>query len=135
MLNLKTRYGAKYRIAKEQGTEANDPAGWLIPCKYGHLYAHSAELLGVATNGRGIVRRLLTVDGLRVVQDGSDGVNATFPPEAFAAVAKIMRPRTKRKLSPEHKAKLLAASRPFMAKAASKVAETTLGIAPMVLAV
>ena len=115
MLNLKTRFGKLYRICKEQGTEPNDPAGWTIPAKYGHFYSHGPDAIGVATNGRGIVRRLLTVAGLVIVQDGSDGINATFPPAEFEAVAKIIRPRKRRKLSPEHKAKLLAASKPFQA--------------------
>ena len=109
-MNLRSRYGDKYRISREEGADRHDPAGFIIPCKRGHIYVHGRELLGVATSGRGIVRRLLTVAGLVIVQDGSDGINATFPPEQFAAVAAIIRPRRRRRLSPEHRAKLAASN-------------------------
>jgi hypothetical protein len=109
-MNLKARYGDKYRVSREDGAEPNDPAGFIIPCKRGHIYRHSATLLGVATNGRGIVRRLLAVSGLRIVQDGSDGINATFAPAEFEAVAKIIWAKRRRRLSPEHRAKLAASN-------------------------
>jgi hypothetical protein len=51
-MNLKARYGQTYRIAREEGADRNDPAGFVIPCKRGHIYIHGRELLGVATNGR-----------------------------------------------------------------------------------
>ncbi len=110
-MNLKARYGDKYRIAREKGSKPRDPAGFTIPCRRGHpIYAHGRNLLGVATNGRGIVKRLLAVPGLKVTQYGDDGINAVFPPESFAAVAAIVRPKRRRKLSAAHRAKLLAAS-------------------------
>jgi hypothetical protein len=53
-MNLKARYGDKYRISREQGADHQDAAGFIIPCKRGHhIYVHGRELLGVATNGRG----------------------------------------------------------------------------------
>jgi hypothetical protein len=51
-MNLKARYGQTYRIAREEGSKPKDPAGFIIPCKRGHIYVHGRELLGVATNGR-----------------------------------------------------------------------------------
>ena len=61
-MNFKECYGDKYRISREEGAEANDPAGFIIPCKRGHIYVHGRELLGVATKGRGpIVKQLLAL--------------------------------------------------------------------------
>jgi hypothetical protein len=51
-MNLRSSYGDKYRIAREEGADRHDPAGFIIPCKRGHIYVHGRELLGVATNGR-----------------------------------------------------------------------------------
>ncbi len=113
-MNLKARYGRTYRIAGEEGSKPRDPAGFIIPCRRGHpIDVHGWNLLGVATNGRGLVKRLLAVPGLKVTQDGDDGINAKFPPESFAAVAAIVRPKRRRKLSAAHRAKLLAASKPL----------------------
>jgi hypothetical protein len=125
-MNLKARYGQTYRIAREEGADRHDPAGFIIPCKRGHIYVHGRELLGVATNGRGpIVKQLSALPGVKISQDGSDGVNAVFSPEQFAA---IVRPKRKRKLSAAHRAKLIAASRPFRPKnSASKCRNSELG--------
>jgi hypothetical protein len=122
-MNLKTKYGSKYKITIEDGTEKNDPAGFQIPCKFGHIYCHGEKLLGVSTNHPGrLVQRLAKLPGVTLLQDGSDGSNLSFPPAAFQAVAKVMRPRTRRKLSPAHKAKLLAASKPFKRAATPSLA-------------
>ncbi len=128
-MNLKARHGQTYRIAREEGADRHDPAGFVIPCKRGHIYAHGRELLGVATNGRGpIVKQLAALSGVRITQDGSDGINATFGPELFAAVAAVVRPKRKRKLSAAHRAKLLPAGRPFRPKSsASKCRNSELG--------
>ena len=123
MLNLKARF-PRYRIAREEGSEQNDPAGWIIPAKYGHVYAHSEELLAVATIGRGIVRRLLTVPGLRIVQDGSDGANCIFPPTSFDAVAGIIRAKRRRQLSPKQRARLIAAGEKTRRKSAVQASGT-----------
>jgi hypothetical protein len=113
-MNLKARYGHTYRIAREEGADRNDPANFIIARKRGHIYVHGRKLLGVATNGRGpTVKRLAALPGLTVVQDGSDGINATFGIELFKAVAAIIRPKRRRRLSPEHRAKLVAAGKSF----------------------
>jgi hypothetical protein len=59
-MNLKARYGQTYRIAREEGADRSNAAGFTISCRRGHhIYVHSQKLLGVATNGRGpIVKRL-----------------------------------------------------------------------------
>jgi hypothetical protein len=68
-MNLKARYGGKYRISREEGADRHDPAGFIIPCKRGHIYVHGPELLGVATNGRGpIVKQLLALTVKQVAE-------------------------------------------------------------------
>jgi hypothetical protein len=48
-------------VTREEGADRHDPAGFIIPCKRGHIYVHGRELLGVATNGR--VNHLAIVAG------------------------------------------------------------------------
>ncbi len=82
-MNLKARYGKSYRIAREEGAEPNDPAGWIIPCKRGHIYAHGRELLAVATDRQGpIVKQLLA---LTVKQAAEARVASHFVPGARSA--------------------------------------------------
>ena len=83
-------------------------------CEHGHIYPHDVDTLAASTNGRGpIAKALVALDCTTIVQDGSDGVNATFHVRDFEAVAEVMKPRRRRRLSPEYKAKLAAASEPY----------------------
>ena len=50
------------------------------------------------------------IPGCVVLQDGDDGINATFPVEALPLVAKRLGLFKKRVLSPEHLAKLSASN-------------------------
>lgn len=97
-IDLKAEFGDRYRIASEETRQPGqhwDP--WLaqMRCKYGHVYVHGDEELGVAVDsGRvkiaGTIRRLNRV---RVVQDGDDGeVNAVFHRRHLDAVLEIMKP-------------------------------------------
>jgi hypothetical protein len=114
MLNLKSRFGKQFRVTREAGSEKGDPFGLLIACRHGHIYLHGVNRLGVATDTRGpIAKRLAALPGLTIVQDGSDGINCTFAPELFEAVAAVIRPKRRRRLSPEHRAKLVAAGESF----------------------
>jgi hypothetical protein len=111
MLNLKTHFGKQFRVKREEGSEAGDPYGLLIECRHGHIYLHGLNRLGASTNSRGpIAKQLAALLGVTVVQDGSDGINATFEPEQFEAVAAIIRPKRRRRLSAEHRAKLAASN-------------------------
>jgi hypothetical protein len=113
-VNLRGRFGRQYRIEHEESYYAERPEhrsaeeAWLqiIPCQRGHIYPHGHNMLAAATNGRGaIVKKLLAVPGAKMWQDGDDGVNVLFPVERFDDVAKLMRPRRRRRLSPEQRAK------------------------------
>src|SRR5262245_50012908 len=58
-----------------------------IPCRHGHVYPHSAELLGVATNTRSMGLRLAKLAGVTVWQEGEDGSNLVFPPQLPLRIA------------------------------------------------
>lgn len=111
-VDLKSRYGDRFRIAsgelliadRGENARGNDPCLRLIPCRHGR------DWLGASTNRRGpICRALAMLPGVRVLQDGDDGINAIFPVAEFDAVAGVMKPRRRRRLSPEHRIKLVAA--------------------------
>lgn len=112
-INLRETYGDRYRIAHEESYAAEHPQfraeeePWLqvIPCRHGHIYPGGGDLLMVSTSFRGrIAHRLMALPFAEVVQDGSDGVNATFPADRLDEVAEIMGARRRRVMSPEQRA-------------------------------
>lgn len=113
-IDLQQRYRSKYRIRHEDDRETrlpHDPWLLVIDCQHdGEIYPHGGDMLGAATGGRGsVAKRLAALPCVRVVQDGSDGINVIFDVDDFPAVAAVMKPRRRRRLSPEHRAKLVAA--------------------------
>lgn len=117
-IDLKERFGHKYKIGKdpayaaEYGPNAWTHDPWLLTleCRNGHIYPHGGDYLAAATRGRGTVATALAkLPCVEVVQDGADGINAKFHVKDFAAVADLMKPRRKRKLTDEQRAKLVAA--------------------------
>jgi hypothetical protein len=109
-VNMKERYGRSYRVVSEDGNSRNsDPWLWQIPFRYGHLYPHGGTRLGAATTGRRIGQTLAKLPGVRIEQEAEDGYNLTFDVADFRKVAAIIRPRRRRQLSPEQRARLVAA--------------------------
>lgn len=110
--NLRSLFGREYKIRHEESYRAERPEfrkeeePWLqiIPCLHGHIYPHGDDLLAWASDNRGpVVTRVCRLPFVNVVQDGSDGVNATFPVTHFREVAEIVQPRRRRVLSPERR--------------------------------
>ena len=61
-------------------------------------------MLTASTSHRGpIAHRLANLPGVNVVQDGDDGLNAVFHVDDFDAVAEIMKPRRRRRLTPDQR--------------------------------
>ncbi len=86
------------------------PTSYIIPATGGHFYKHGEGIMGVSTDRSGpIAKKLMMLPCILTGQIGDDGVNLQFRVEDFPIVAKVIRPRVKRTLKPEHKAKLLAA--------------------------
>ncbi len=117
-VNLRERFGKRYRVEMEksyyaergQNAWTDDPWLQIIPGQYGHIYPQGGSMLAVATKGAGsVAKRLRAMPWIKVVQDGSDGINTVFPVEHFLEVADLIRARRRRWLSPESKARLAAA--------------------------
>jgi hypothetical protein len=108
-LDLRAEFGRRWRIELDEaaGGRWKDPWLFTVPCRNGHLFPAGPDRIGAATNRSGaIVRRLRQIDGAEVVADGSDGANVVFPLAAARYVARVMKPRSRRKLTPAHAAAL-----------------------------
>jgi hypothetical protein len=107
-IDLNERFANDYRVRHEDDRETrlgHDPWHYVIRCDHGEIYPHGAEMLGAATNKRGpIAKRLAALRCVKVTQDADDGVNVVFHVDDFPAVAAVMRPKRRRRLSPEQRA-------------------------------
>jgi hypothetical protein len=105
IVNLKSRFGSKYRIAKAEDHKTEEPM-LVIPCKFGHIYPHGHNTLAASVDGHsGIAANMRRLACGKVHQDGDFGeLTILFHVDDFAEVAKVMKPRTKRKVSEEQKA-------------------------------
>jgi hypothetical protein len=108
-IDLEVEFGRRWRIELDEAANGRRRDPWMltIPCRYGHLFPAGPDLIGAATNHSGaIVRKLRAIPGVEVVADGEDGANVVFSPAAIRYVARVMKPRSCRKLSPAHAAAL-----------------------------
>lgn len=125
-VDLKAEFGSQFRVIPEPGTyqgeygesaRTSDPWLLIVPCKFGHIYPHGKSMLGVSVDTRGkIAKRISELPFVTVVQDGDDGINAIFHKKHFLKIAELVVPRKRRKLSEEHKAKLLKATEQYRYK-------------------
>ena len=115
-LDLKELFGETYRLDVDESYYAERPEfrhqeePWLthIICRHGHIGVWGGNLLFASTNTRGtMAKQLKALRCVQVVQDGSDGVNVTFDLKDFDKVARVMAPKRRRRLSPEHRQRLL----------------------------
>lgn len=106
-MNLKELF-PKYRIDWDEARTKRDmdPLMMQIRCQHGHIYIHDAEneLLAVSTARSGpLANRIAKLPGTTILQDADDGMTIAFPLTMFKQIAKIVKPRTRRKLSPEQR--------------------------------
>jgi hypothetical protein len=115
-LDLDALFGDDYRLAYDSAYSAErgdrgrapDPLLRIVLCRHGQIYIHGPGRLGVSTTRRGsAAAALAAVPGVEVLQEGDDGINVAFPPELFSQVAAIVKPRKRRRLSPEHRKRLV----------------------------
>ncbi len=106
MVNLKERYGHRFKVAYDESYyaergdhgRAEDARLMVLLCDHGHMYPFGGDLLAASTDKRGAVAgRLAGLDCTTVVQDGDDGVNATFHVHDFEEVAAVMKPRKRKR--------------------------------------
>jgi hypothetical protein len=111
--DLRQRCGDRYRVSQDAAADSlADPWTLTIPCQRGTIYPFGGALLAVDVDYHpGAARQMAALPGVRVHQDGGWGgeMTFTFPVDLFEAVAAIVRPRRRRRLSREHNAKLQAA--------------------------
>ena len=108
-IELEVEFGRRWRIELDEAANGRWKDPWLftVPCRHGHLFPAGTDLIGAATNRSGaIVRKLRAIPGVVVEVDGTDGANVTFTRAALRHVARVMKPRSCRKLSPAHAAAL-----------------------------
>jgi len=133
-INLKTLYSKTYKIVKDESAGDGplgqcDPRLYIIPCKYGEIYPHSNKLLSImAVAKREIIPKLKKL-GLVVHQDGDGEAVLLFPPERMKEVAKIVKPRTKRQISPEARNRLVEVGREHQFKSQKHGVQDTYRVA------
>ncbi len=111
-IDLKEAY-PQCKFTYEEGIPRNEWAVRLM-CQNGYIFPSGGYELGFASdNVGGIAQRVLALPFLTHKQDGDDGVNVYFDIAHFDTVAKIVKPKRKRTLSPEHLAKLQEANRQY----------------------
>lgn len=81
----------------------------VIPCRHGEIYPFGGRYLAAATYTRGPIAKRLLKYG-KLYNDADDGATVVFHVSDFDAIAEIIKPRTRRRLSADHKAKLAEAS-------------------------
>jgi len=108
-IDLKAEFGGKWQIGLDEaaGGRWADPWNYIVRCRHGHLYPVDGDRIGAATDRAGaIVRKLRAIDGVEVFQDGEDGANAVFHRAKLRFIARVMKPRSARHLSPAQRAAL-----------------------------
>jgi hypothetical protein len=135
-INLLARFGAVYRIAFDPAYDRRniprrclDPWAMVMPCHYGTIYPHGGDVLAIELDVHPVIaRRLAALPGVTLYQDGHDEKTFHFPIDLFEQVAEIVRPKRRRTLTAEQKAKLAAANQAtrFRGAGARKTAPGTL---------
>jgi hypothetical protein len=128
-LNLEDLFVDRYKLEYEESYYAERPEfrkqeePWLtqIPCQHGHIGVWGDEWLVACTDHAGrVVKRLRELPFTQVAMDGDDGANVLFTVDHFDEVAQIMKPRKRRRLSGEHKARLAASNAKYRFRSASE---------------
>jgi hypothetical protein len=135
-INLNEQFGDRFKVEYEESYYAQygehawreDPHYMILLCRHGHIYPHGSATLAASISRRGrIANRMAGLDCVTVVQDGDDGINATFDVSDFDRIAEIMKPlKARPRLSEEHKAKLIEAGRQHRFSAGSRSPENDL---------
>jgi hypothetical protein len=127
-VNLAQLFGDRYKVAYDPAYDPfnvphdkRDPWMMQLPCERGTIYPHGGDLLAVEVDNRTpTARKVAALPGVCVSQ-GDDGKPADdpykdwggdmtflFPLALFDRVAALVKPRKRRRLSEEDKARLLA---------------------------
>jgi len=113
-VDLRERFGGRYRLIweAEGATRAQWAAGaraWLlqVSCRYGVIYPVGGALLAAWTDQPRIGARLRALPGV-ISARGDLEVTVTFHVDQVEAVFALLRPRRRRQVSSNQRARLLA---------------------------
>jgi len=115
-LNLRQLLGHRFRVTFEEsyhadlgrGVNRGDPWLQIIVCcdRRGHFFPWSEKEVAVSVDKPKVVDRVVALGCCRMVQDSDDdGATLVFDLADFDRVAEIMKPRKRRRLNPEQRAK------------------------------
>jgi hypothetical protein len=114
MIDLKALFGGKFRITLDESAlldgQTREDRAWLqqIPAKYGHVYIHGQNTLGVYVrtynDGSNRLGRLLALPGATLHQRGDREASVTVPLDQIDRIDDIIHFRRRRHLSPEQRA-------------------------------
>lgn len=114
-IDLKAAFGERFRIAYEESfyaehktTRSHDPWLCILPCPQGHIFPWGGTTLAASTNNRRGSNALRRLPCVTIEQDEGQGggVTALFDLADFEAVAAVMRPRKRVRLSAERRARM-----------------------------
>lgn len=130
-INLKERFGKVYRIkhdeAVQERAERKDPWMMIITCKWGIIYPQGGTKLAAEVDRHPTAARALQkMAGVEQTQEGDLELENTFVFDVslFDQVGEVLKPKRRRVLTAEHKAKAVAAL-----ALAKRQAETTAKVA------
>ena len=119
VIHLEQKFGRRFRVEYEEsyvaeygaGARIEDPVRMVILCKWGEIYPAGEMTLAASVNGHPkVANRLRRLKCCRVHQDGDLGeLTVLFDVADFAKVARIMRPRRRRRLSESARRRLVEA--------------------------
>ena len=107
-INLQKRFGRRFKVRYAEdyfaqygpNAQTEDPWYMEIPCENGSIAPWGGfELVACTKTAGPVANRLKAIPFTRVAQDGDDGANVVFGVEHFDVVAKLMKPRRRRRLS------------------------------------
>lgn len=110
-VNLKERFGKRFKITfdecydpRNRPKDSLDPWMMQIPCLRGIIYPHGGTTLAVEVDYRTpTAKRLAELDCCRLYQDGDQEKTFHFDVADFATVAKIVKPRRRRRMTDAQK--------------------------------
>lgn len=115
-LNLREQFGETYKVDFEDGHSGkeNDEAFFqFIPSKLGSIHPWDNQNLSAYCNNKKLSHRLRKeIDsgiwaGFKILVQGDEELRYTFPIDRIHEVAEILKAKRKRRLSLEHKEKLI----------------------------
>lgn len=121
-VNLRERFAQRFKIEFDPAYDpANrhrdnlDPWAMLLPLRGGCIFPYGGGMLAVEVDGRPILKRKLA--GLActtIIQDGDGGFGSfAFAVEDFEAVADLVKPRRRRRMTERQRAAAASRLRPF----------------------